>query len=170
MAHRRSRGPFKDKIQETRWSGALQNFSAQAAGTSALLMITAGSFTTTLLRLRGEINCYVDGASAPGKLCEIGIGALVVQEGSGTTVIQAPLTDPEAPWLFYERFVLGYEEMVTDVIDVPGLSIFRKTIDTKSMRILRPGREVQLVIENVTIQAATSVNLQISSRGLFGTH
>ena len=93
-----------------------------------------------------------------------------MQAGSGTTVIQSPLTDPDAPWLFYERFHLGYEEMVIDVVDVPGITSFRKTIDSKAMRILREGREVQLVIENLTVNGAASIDCSFGFRMLLGTH
>jgi hypothetical protein len=92
-------------------------------------------------------------------MVRVGVGALVVQAGSGSTVIQSPLSDPDAPWLFYEVMTVGYEEMVTDVIDVPGLTSVRKTIDNKAMRVLRPGREVQLVFENQTLHTATNVNI-----------
>ncbi len=85
-------------------------------------------------------------------------------------MIQNPLTDPEAPWLFYERFALGYEEMVTDVIDVPGITTFRKVIDNKAMRILPEGREVQLVTSNVTVLSAGSFNGVFGFRMLLGTH
>ena len=130
-------------------------------------MVTDGN-TETILRIRGELSGYVDGASAPGKLCTVAIGALVVQAGSGTTVIQNPFVDPDALWLFYETFDLGYEEMVIDVIDVPGMTSFRKTVDSKAMRILREGREVQLVVTNTTILSATSVNVQLTFRMLLG--
>ena len=122
------------------------------------------------MRLRGELIAYVDGAQAPGGLVTVGIGALVVQAGSSTTVIQSPISHPAAPWFFYERFSLGYEEMVTDVIDVPGITVFRKTIDVKAMRILRPGREVQLVFEQGSLLTALSVNLEFGFRMLLGTH
>ena len=141
MAHRRSSTRHDKVIEDVRWAGALNTASVLSAGTVVQTMITDG-LKETLLRIRGEIVSYVDGASAPGKLIRMGIGALVVQAGTGTTVNQSPLTDPEAPWLFYETWVLGTEEMVTDVIDVPGITSFRKTIDSKAMRILREGREV----------------------------
>ena len=170
MARSHRRSSTRAGIQETRWSGANQSFNALSAGTSALLMISAGSFVTTLMRLRGELVVWKDGASAPGSSFLITIGALVVQEGQGTTVVSSPLTDVEAPWLFYEQVFIGYEEMVVDVIDVPTLTAARKSIDVKAMRILRSGREVQLVVENMTIAGAGSANINLFSRGLFGNH
>ncbi len=170
MARPRSRPRGHEKsIDVVRWAGAHHQFNAQGAGTIAQLMVSDG-LTEILLRIRGEIVCFMDGASAPAKLVRLGIGALVVQAGSGTTVIQSPLSDGDAPWLFYETFDIGYEEMVTDVIDVPGITSFRKTIDSKAMRILRPGREVQLVVENITLGSAASVNLGFGFRMLLGSH
>ena len=170
MAHRPRRGKgFEKVIDVLRWAGANSLFQAQSAGTAALVFITDGA-TETLMRIRGEILCWQDAAVAPPRSVEVGIGCLVVQAGTGTTVIQAPLTDPDAPWLMYERFTIGYEEPVTDVIDIPGITSIRKVIDSKAMRILRPGREVQLVMEQATLGAATSVNLSFGHRVLLGSH
>ena len=169
MAYRRSNRGFEKTIEDLRWAGANHTFLAQSAGTTAQTMVTDG-VKETIMRICGEIVCGVDGNQPTPALVEVGLGALVVQAGSGTTVIQSPLTDSEAPWLFYERFVLGYEEAVTDVIDVPGISSFRKTIDSKAMRILREGREVQLVIEQVSLQNTDDVNLSFGFRMLLGTH
>ncbi len=169
MAHRRSNSRHTKSIEDTRWAGATHTALALSAGTVAQTMVTDG-LKETILRIRGELTATIDGAQSPGKLISCAVGALVVQAGSGTTVIQAPITDPDAPWLFYERFVIGYEEMVIDVVDVPGLSVFRKTIDNKAMRILREGREVQLVFQNSTISGATSANINFVFRMLLGTH
>ncbi len=171
MGHRRhSSGPVK-KITETRWSGNVFTFAALASGaTAALTLVTAATDTETLLRLRGELCCYLDAAQGPGSLQAVAIGAIVMPQGQGTTVVSSPFADDNAPWLFYEQFVIGYEEMVTDVVDVPGLPIFRKTIDVKAMRILRPDREVQLVVESVSvIGGGPSINLNATFRALFGS-
>ncbi len=169
MAQRRASRGFAKVIDDTRWGGANHAFLAQGAGSVAQTMVTDG-FKETILRIRGEIVSYIDGASAPGKLVEVGIGALVVQAGLGTNHQTRPISEPEAPWLFYQKWALGYEEMVTDVVDVPGITSFRKTVDSKAMRILREGREVQLVLEIVTIGSASSVNVNFDFRMLLGTH
>ena len=170
MGHRnRSRFAHNEKVIDAiRWNGAHHSFLAVTAGAVAQTMITDGT-QETLLRIRGQIMAYWDAATAPPKSVDVAIAALVVQAGTGSTVIQKPITDPDAPWLMYERFTLGYEEMVTDVIDVPGLTSFRKEIDNKAMRILREGREVQLVVEQATILAAGPVNVSFSFRALLGT-
>ncbi len=166
---RRQRAAFPPKIENLRWGGATHTF-VRDAGSAAQTMITAADTKDTIMRIRGELLCYVDAPSAPAKLAQIGIGALVMPEGQGTTVTSSPISDSSAPWLFYETFAIGYEEMVTDVVDVPGCSSFRKTIDVKAMRILRPDRELQLVVENVTLLSALTVNLNFSFRLLLGQH
>ena len=167
MATRRSN--FPPKMQEIRWAGAQHGFFAMAAGTAAQVMVTDGS-KETILRIRGSLVSWVDATQAPGGITEVAVGAFVVQAGSGTTVIQSPLSDADAPWLFFERWLMGYEEMVTDVIDVPGITSYRKVIDTKAMRILRPGREVQLVAQVSSLSGAQSVNIHFGFRMLLGTH
>ena len=141
MAHRRSSQRHEKVIDSTRWAGANHSFLTLGAGTIAQTMVTDG-LIETILRIRGNLVSWNDGPDAPVVTVQIGIGALVVQAGTGTTVIQSPITDPDAPWLFYETWTIGYEEMVVDVIDVPGISSYRKQIDSKAMRILREGREV----------------------------
>jgi len=121
------------------------------------------------MRIRGELVAYIDGLQAPPALVDCAVGVHIVPGGSGTTVTAAPITDPNAPWLLYERFTLGYEEYVTDVIDNPGLTMFRKVIDVKGMRIIRPDVEMQVVFQNATLAGAASVNFSLAARVLFGS-
>ena len=168
MARQRSRTRgFEKTIDQIRWQGASHSFVGQAVGSVAQTMVTDGD-KETILRIRGEIVSFAEGALTGGQLIRCGLGALVVQAGSGTTVIQKPLTDPDAPWLFYEQWTIGYEEIVSDVVDVPGITSYRKTIDSKAMRILRPGREVQLVWEAVSIVSTLSSNTVFGFRMLLG--
>jgi hypothetical protein len=133
MANRGRRGR---KIDFTHWHGANANFNALSAGTNAVTIIGSGlAKPETLMRTRGNIVCFIDGASAPPKLIEVGVGLIQAQGGQGGTVLSSPLTDADAPWFWYDRFTLGYEEMVTDVIDVAGLSVYRAVVDSKAMRV-----------------------------------
>ena len=168
MAHPKRSSRFAKKIDILRWDGANHVFLALSAGSVAQTMITDGA-QETLMRMRGELLCSMDATQAPGRLVSVGIGALVVQAGQGTTVNTVPLTDAEAPWLFYESFSMGYEEMVTDVIDAPGMTTFRKTIDVKAMRILRPSREVQLVVQQATLNGSAAIDLSFNFRALLGS-
>ena len=63
--------------------------------------------------------------------------------------------------------MLGYEEYVVDVIDAPGLTVYRSPIDSKAMRIVR-NQEVQLVVHNTTLIGAASVNVSVHGRFLTG--
>jgi hypothetical protein len=152
-------------MESVRWSGSQSSFLAQSSGSAGLVFITASSDPPeTLLRLRGDLVCVLDGVQAPGTLISVGIGIALVPEGSSTTVLWSPLSDSDAPWWYYERFTLGYEEYVTDVIDSPGLSSVRKTVDLKGMRIIRPDVEAQVVVENLTIGSAGAFNLSLQAR------
>ncbi len=151
-----------------RWIQATDaiRFSALSAGTSAQVAIGSQTTEETLLRVRGSLMAYVDAAQAPGGQALIGVGLIVMPEGTATTVTSSPISDGNAPWLWLSTFTLGYEEMVTDVIDIPGLTSYRETIDSKAMRILRPDREIQIVAENVTGLTALSVNIAVMNRYL----
>ena len=167
---RSRRSSAQPRIKNLRWGGNTHTFQALSAGTAAQTLITSADATDTLMRIRGELVCWIDGLEVSATAVDIAIGAIVMPEGQGATVVSDPASDDSAPWLFYERFVVGYEEYVTDVIDASGLSVFRKTIDVKAMRILRPDREVQLVFSNTTLIGAASVNLVMSFRALLGQH
>ncbi len=156
-------------MESTLWSGNVQTFGAQAAGSAAAVFIGATTDPPqTLLRMRGQLVAWIDGLEIPAVGVDVGVGIALVPEGSGTTVTWSPLQDEDAPWWFYTRFTLGYEEYVTDVIDAPGLTVFRETIDLKGMRIIRPDVEAQIVVEQQTLIGAGTVNIVLSERVLFG--
>ena len=164
MARRRS----GKKIDFTHWTYQSFSVAAVAAGTIGATFLAAQHEPETWLRFRGTELGYVDGAQVPGGRISIGVGLIPVPEGTGSTVLWSPISDGDAPWIWASYFELGYEEMVTDVIDVPGATSFRSVIDSKSMRILR-NQEVQFVLENATLSSAMSVNYSMSGRILSGT-
>ncbi len=158
------------KIDFTHWGSIQRAFLAQGAGSVAATVVSALAATTeTILRTRGHLVCSLDGVQGSGILIDVAVGFLVVPGGTGTTVTSTPITDPGAPWFWYERFTIGNEEVVTDIYAMPGLQVFRSVIDAKSMRILRSDREVQMVMEQATISGGSSVNLAVSGRILIGT-
>ncbi len=164
MAHRsRSR-----KIDNLRWLGFSGTFSALSAGTAAINVLTASTMKDTVMRTRGTLVAHIDGAAAPAKLVLISLGLIIVPEGTGTTVLWSPFTDANAPWFWHTTFAIGYEEMVTDVIDIPVLSAYREVIDSKAMRKGPPDTEVQLVIENTTLNGAVTVQAAVYGRILLG--
>ena len=164
MARRRS----GKKIDFVHWTYNSAANAAQAAGSSALTWSAAQHDPETILRFRGHLSAFKDGVGTPGQWASIGIGMILVPEGTSTTVLWSPITDGDAPWIWVSYFELAYEEMVTDVVDVPGMSSYRETVDNKAMRIVR-NQEVQIVAENATLGSALSVNWALSGRVLTGT-
>ena len=156
------------KIDFVHWSGFQDSFNAQAAGSIGKNIFAAAHEPETLMRLRGTLLAYLDTTQAPGVQIAVGIGMILVPEGTGTTVLWSPLTDPDAPWFWYTAFALGYEEYVTDVISSQVASGYREVIDSKAMRITR-NQEVQAVVENVTTGSAGAFNMVIAGRSLSGT-
>ena len=165
MARGRHRNvPIRRKPINRHWTGVGQGAFSLAAGTVGATIFGAVHMVETLMRFRGNLVAWVDGTEAPAVSAQIGVGLILVPEGTGTTVTWSPLSDPDASWMYYSSFILGYEEQVTDVISVQGLSIYREKIDSKAMRVVRPDTELQVVFENVTFEAALSVNLHLTGR------
>ncbi len=155
------------KIDFTHWTGVQEAVLGQVAGSVGLTVSPAAHESETLLRFRGHLICYVDGLEEPATLAQIAVGMLVVPEGTGTTVLSAPATNPDTPWFWYEIFCVGYEEYVVDTVDSPGISSFRAVIDSKAMRIVR-NQEIQMVVQNVTLNGAVTVNTVVTGRFLSG--
>ncbi len=164
MARRRS----GKKIDFVHWTGFATSSLALAAGTAAATALPAQHEPETLLRIRGSQLTYVDGTQAPGGFVRVGVGMILVPEGTGTTVLWSPVTDADAPWIWVDHFSLGYEEYVNDTIDAVGAPVYRSVIDNKAMRIIR-NQEVQCVIEQVTVATAMAINNVVSGRILSGT-
>jgi len=159
MPRRSGRAP---NVHWTNFSGGVL---ALSAGTTAILALAAQHGTETLMRMRGNLAAWLDATQAPGGFAQIGVGMILVPEGTGTTVLWSPVTDGDAPWIWVEQFSIGYEEYVTDVIDSPGISSFRAVIDNKAMRVSR-NQELQIVWENVTVGGAVSINGDVVGRVL----
>ncbi len=156
------------KIEYTRWLTHSSCFQALAAGSVAGNVLSEQTRPYTLMRTRGKIAIWKDGLSAPALGVIVSIGILKVPAGTTATVLQEPFNDGAAPWLFYGSEFIGYEEMVTDVIDVPGITSARLTVDSKAMRIVRPEEELQIVITNTNCIAAMPVNISVELRFLLG--
>ena len=164
----RRRSGFAKKIQSTHWTYGSFAFNAHGVGISAVNLFSAQHLPETLLRTRGEYVAAVDGLAATPTLIACGLGFAQVPEGTGTTPLWSPLTDGDAPWFWVDYFMMGYEELVTDVIDIPMLTGVRRVIDSKAMRIVR-NREIQAVLETATVIAAETINVNGQVRTLFGS-
>ncbi len=167
MAHRRS--GFAKKIDNVHWTGLSAVWAAQTAGSTGRAGLAAQHLPETLLRFRGEWGTTLVGSQAGSVGVEIAIGMIQVPEGTGTTVLWSPITDDDAPWIWWDTISLLYEEPVVDTIST-NLSGARRVVDSKSMRKLR-NTEIQFVVENATISGlgSATTNVWVSGRALAGS-
>jgi len=168
MAHPRSRTfPRTKKIDHTVWELSQGGALAQSAGSSANGFSTVGTSPTTLMRMRGTCEGWIDAAGAPGRLIAVNWGIIKVPEGSSSVTVE-PFGDGNAPWIVYGSCHLGYEEMVTDVVDVPGLTFYRWVVDGKAMRKIPPDTFLQMVVTNTSVGSAAVLNFTWNIRWLQG--
>ncbi len=165
MANSRSRSRSIDNL---RWIGFQSDSLALAAGSTGELVAVSTAMPDTVMRTRGTLLAFLDGTSTPGVVVDVAVGLHVVPEGTGATVLQSPITDPNADWFWYDRFALAYEEGVTDVIEYSALPAYRTVIDSKAMRRVPPDFELQMVIEQATVAIGQSVNFFAAGRFLVG--
>ncbi len=170
MADRGRRSGFAKKIEVVHWTYGSFLFVSQAAGTAAVNLFPAQHLPETLLRMRGEFVATLSGALATDTGTVATVGIIQVPEGTGTTVLWSPVTDGDAPWIFWDTMGLLYSEHVADVVASAQTSSGRRVIDTKAMRKLR-NTELQCVIENTTVSGltASSVHCVGSVRALAGS-
>jgi len=163
------RSGFAKKIDSVHWSliqGASIN---QAAGSVAILMSAAQHLPETLLRIRGE---WVSGFHA-NVANQVGVavvcGLILVPEGTGSTVLWSPITDGDAPWIWWDAMHLMNLEAVADVVAGQEVLSGRRVIDSKAMRRVR-NTELQMVVEQATLGAlsAAAVTVSVSARVLAG--
>ncbi len=167
MAHRGRRGG--KTIDTVHWTGFSQTSLAAGAGSVAATLAAAQHLPETLLRIRGEWSAWNDGTgTVPGDAVIFACGIIQVPEGTSTTVLWSPLTDQDAPWIWWDGFTLAYEESVTDVIADQQMMSGRRVIDSKAMRKIR-NTELQVVWENITIGTGMDVNSSLLGRILSGS-
>ena len=163
-------GRHAKKIDTVYWTGfhTVVVGHGLAAGTVASTLLAAQHLPETILRMRGEV--FVQGVGALGSnlSCFVTVGAILVPEGTGTSVLWSPFTDADAPWFWWEQMYIGNEESVVDTINSPLLIAARRIIDSKAMRKVR-NREVQFVAENTTLATGLSVDVTVGGRILAGS-
>ncbi len=168
MAHRRRSG-FEKKIDTVHWTYGSFSFSnVDAATSSAATVFAAQHLPETLMRTRGSVSLNLDGVQAPGVGVSLAIGFIQVPEGTGTTVLWSPITDGDAPWIWWDTREFLYDETVQDVIGSQATLAFQITIDSKAMRKLR-NTELQMVVQNATLLSSSGVNVFGAVRCLFGS-
>ena len=163
------------KIESVRWTGdVLASGTALATGGSdavELYQVGDQEAAPTILRTHLNFAIWAVSIQVPNRGCHWAMGIHVVPKGTGTTVLISPLTESEADWFVHRTGVLGYEEPVADVIDVPGMTAQRLEVDSKAMRKLKPGEELQIVVAQLTISGITAMNVNwaCQPRLLLGT-
>ena len=169
MAHGRRSG-FAKKIDTVHWTLLQEASLNQSAGAIVSTAFAAQHLPETFLRIRGEWAANFSTGLAAGVGVTVTCGLILVPEGTGTTVLWSPVTDGDAPWVWWDTFALLYGEMVVDAVWSSNTSDARRVIDSKAMRKIR-NTELQFVTENVTVAglSAGSINLVITARALFGT-
>ena len=168
MAHGR-RGGFAKKIDTVHWT-LIQESLSTGAGTLAANALAAQHLPETLLRIRGEFIVAPQAPLADAVGAVMACGLILVPEGTDTTVLWSPITDGDAPWIWWDVMHCEYQEFVTDVNYTSVTSDGRRVIDSKAMRKVR-NMELQFVVENATITGLTAMTLRasITARVLAGS-
>ncbi len=167
MARRRT--GFQKKIEVVHWTYG--SFSALGLGSGVTVGVNvfpAQHLPETLLRIRGEWAAVFDGALVPSRSSSIAAGLILVPEGTDTTVLWSPITDGDAPWIWWDTFSLIYEEFVVDTIASTEAASGRRVIDSKAMRKVR-NMELQFVAEQAGIEGTLAINVFGSIRALSGS-
>ncbi len=133
---RRTTG-FKKKIEVVHWTyGSF--FTSVATGASAAInVLSAQHLPETLLRIRGEWIALLTSGLVDARGAAPTAGLILVPEGTGTTVLWSPITDGDAPWIWWDVMHLAYAEYVVDAVQASQASSGRRVIDSKAMRKVR---------------------------------
>ncbi len=166
MPNRRS--GFQKKIETVHWTYGSFTFLNQAAGVVAVQGFPAQHLPETIMRARGSFTAYLDGLQpASGINIGVGLGLILVPEGTGTTVLWSPITDGDAPWFYVDYFNLAYDEQVVDAVATNTQAALRE-IDSKAMRRVR-NQEVQVVLEQASVEGTSAINVTGQVRILSGS-
>ena len=148
---------------DLRWLlGAFTTQTLAAGGSASFAVIAGGNTSQTIMRVRGSWSCHLDGTATAADVVRVGIGLLVVQ--SGAAAASLPLTDSEAPYFWYDVVTLSGEESVGG--SRAGLPMYRSVVDGKAMRVLRPDRDVLVIIETADVVGAPVINATFDGRFL----
>ena len=101
------RGRFAKKIDTVHWTVFQATQASLSAGSEGILLSQAQHLPETMLRLRGEWACCLAGAASDAVGALVTAGIILVPEGTGTTVLWAPQTDGDAPWIWWDTMSLS---------------------------------------------------------------
>ena len=160
MARRRT--GFQKKIDVVHWAyGSFEAIALATTGVIGVLVHSAQHLPETMLRNRGEWAASLSGALGDGQGAAVTVGLILVPEGTGTTVLWDPITDGDAPWVWWDVLHLIYREHVTDGNYSSATSSGRRVIDSKAMRKVR-NSELQFVVNNADIGALTGSVIDVA--------
>ncbi len=167
MANRSRRSGFAKKIDTVHWTyGSFETIALASAGVVAQNVLPAQHLPETLLRIRGEWAAALSAAAVSGVGAAVTIGLIQVPEGTGATVLWSPITDGDAPWIWWDTLNLIYREQVTDVNYSVMTSSGRRVIDSKAMRKIR-NTEIQCVFEIGVYAGLTGVAADVVGAARF---
>ncbi len=148
-----------------RWAlGGFVSAALAAGSTSQFAFVSSGNMSQTLMRIRGSWSVMLDQGAQDLDKVRVGIGVIKVS-GGGTTA-STPLTDGDAPWIWFDVVTLAIEGGA--VIDAwHELATYRAVIDSKSMRVIRPDEDLVVVMETGDIVGAPNVDVHFDARVLF---
>ncbi len=148
------------------WHGISASSIDFAIGTVQTILFAVTDLGGTIMRVRGDLVVgFGATGSTDGDAVAFAAGIMLGQTGS--TFTSTPLTDPQAPWMWYSTGVLlegaaGRGEAVT--------AGFRGVIDGKAMRRFQGGdQSLFLIFETADIVGAPTVSFGVSGRVLVGT-
>ena len=165
----------RKKIETVRWTGDVLASSTglATAGTDSVSLYTVGDqeASPTILRTHFSFAAWLIGALGDGIGVQWALGIKIVPKGTGSTTLVSPLSEAEGDWFVHRTGVLSYSELVADAIQSSGMSGQRVEVDSKSMRKLKPGQQIQISVSQVTISGLTGASLRwaCQPRFLLGT-
>ena len=142
--------------------------------------VTGASFAATtrftLRRLRGKITFWLESTLAAGDQVQVGVGIGVFSTDAvalGATALPDPLGEPGYPWLWWSDYRLFVVGSLSPVENQPLQSAQSREveIDSKAMRILRPGQSIAMVVQYSDVSGTPQVSfVQGRLRLLLGLH
>ena len=155
-----ARGRRSGRRADYRWTlGAFATAGLAAGGSVQFAIVSAGTTSQTLMRMRGNLLAWMDNSGLTADdFVRVGVGIIPIQFGGVATSL--PLTDGDAPWIWHQVFTMG----AVLATAFGGSEHFRTEIDSKAMRVLRPDQDIMAVIETADIVGAPVVNVGVDVR------
>ena len=147
-----------------KWDDFAFSALALSAGDTSAVVISPVTESQTIVRTRGELLCWMDGAPTPPRLIRVGIGLLVQQAGATATV--SPLTDGDAPFFWYDVVTLMSDNTAAGGAPQQPMASSRAVVDGKAMRVLRPDQDIFVVIETADVVGASASDIGFDGRFL----